>query len=569
MNTSVRLFFICISSFAIVSCSEDGATIITAAEPTADHDHPVPTVSSTSPVDLGTAADTNGPFNAVFDQEMFAVSLDNNSFTLTKTADSSTVSGSVSFDFFGRTASFTPDSQLPTLTSYTATLNTGVSNLIGTPLAADYSCSFTTADFAWGTAGSIEISGAHSSTPQIASDNSGNIIAVWVQGGSIWSSRFDGTAWGSAEPIGANAGGGSTPQIAIDNSGNAIAVWQQSGSIWANRFDSSIDLTIAATGWGSAELIEANAGNASDPQIAFDNSGNALAIWQQTDDIFRTSIFANRFDSSVDLTIAATGWGNAELVEIDDTESAFRPQITFDNSGNAIAVWVQQGTSDGIWVNHFDGSIGGTGWGSAELISANVAVASAWLPQIAIDSNGNALAVWSNFSASGNIYANRFDGSNWGSAELIQTVAGNPSSSAPPQIAFDNSGNALAIWQQYNGSTGDNIWANRFDGSSGGTGWGSAELVETDDVNTASDPQIAFDSRGNALAVWVQFDSSNNRSIMAKRFIGTSWGTVELVETIDTDVSAPQIVFDNRDHALVVWQQYDSTRYNIWANRFE
>ena len=72
-----------------------------------------------------------------------------------------------------------------------------------------------------------------------------------------------------------------------------------------------------------------------------------------------------------------------------------------------------------------------------------------------------------------------------------------------PQIAMDGTGAAIAVWSQndeYPASLWNNIWANRFDGSS----WGTAELIETDNASDASNPQIAMDGTGAAIAVWYQ-----------------------------------------------------------------
>ena len=154
-------------------------------------------------------------------------------------------------------------------------------------------------------------------------------------------------AWGMATLIETdNAADTFSPQVAFDASGNALAVWSQYDgtrySIYANRF------TAATSSWGMAALIETdNAGNAGDPQIAFDGSGNALAVWEQTDGT-RFNIWANRF------TAATSSWGNAALIETDNAGGAFSPQIAFDASGNALAVWRQSdGTRLNIWANSF------------------------------------------------------------------------------------------------------------------------------------------------------------------------------------------------------------------------
>ena len=116
-----------------------------------------------------------------------------------------------------------------------------------------------------------------------------------------------------------NAGNARDPKIALDASGNAMAVWRQSdgtrNNLWANRYNAS------TSAWGTATLLETdNAGNASNPQIALDASGNALAVWYQSDGT-RNNIWANRYNAST------SAWGTATLIETDNAGSASSPQI--------------------------------------------------------------------------------------------------------------------------------------------------------------------------------------------------------------------------------------------------
>lgn len=362
-------------------------------------------------------------------------------------------------------------------------------------------------------------------------------------------------SWGSAETIDNDTGGASFPQVAFDHNGNAIAVWQQNDgsyvSIYANYYT-------YGSGWGTAELIESgNAGNAYSPQIAFDGGGDATAVWRQDDGSGIYSIYANRYTSG-------GGWGTAELIENDDTGSAETPQIAFDADGNALTVWSQyDGSYYSIYANRYTPV---SGWGTAELIESSD-TGNANKPQIAFDADGNALAVWE-LGDGGvfpvfSIYANRYtSGSGWGTAELIEGEAGDTDS---PQIAFDADGNALAVWYQINGSY-YSIYANRY---TSGSGWGTAELIESDDTNNASYPQVAFDTAGNALAVWEQSDGSYV-NIYANRYTsGGGWGMAELVESSDTgDANRPQIAFDASGNALTVWAQDDGSTHNIWSNHY-
>jgi hypothetical protein len=538
-STSIIL---CISFLSACGGGSDSTTVTP--------DTTAPTVSSKTPAASATAVARNSAITATFDEDMFATTVDATSFTLAK---SGAVDGTVTFDAVSNVATFTPSSELAILATYTATLGTAITDLSGNSLAADYNWSFTTADGAWGAAEQIETDNAGSATnPHVAFDSSGNAIAVWSQTDgseySIYAKGFDGTNWGNAELIEEeNAGNAFSPQVAFDGSGNAIAVWFQSdgarNNIWANRFD--------GTNWGDAELIEEeNAGDAFSAQVAFDSSGNAIAVWFQSDGA-RNNIWANRFDGS--------SWGAAKLIETENAGDARNSQVAFDSSGNAIAVWQQNdGTLNNIYANRFVG----TSWGDAELIETENA-GDARIPHVAFDSSGNAIAVWQQSDGThDSIWANRFDGSSWGDAELIETE--NAGDARIPQVAFDSSGNAISVWFQSDGAR-NNIWANRFDGSS----WGAAKLIETENAGDARNPQVAFDSSGNAIAVWYQSDGSLS-NIYANRFDGTNWGAAELIEIENAgDALSPQVAFDSSGNAIAVWGQYDESRSNISANRFQ
>jgi hypothetical protein len=48
-------------------------------------------------------------------------------------------------------------------------------------------------------------------------------------------------------------------------------------------------------------------------------------------------------------------WGTAALIEADNAGGAYGPQIALDANGNALAVWSQNdGTRSNIWSNRFE-----------------------------------------------------------------------------------------------------------------------------------------------------------------------------------------------------------------------
>jgi hypothetical protein len=94
-----------------------------------------PTVSSTTPLDLATSVARDSTITATFNEDMFATTVDASSFTLDKSGN---INGTVAFEANTNVATFTPDSELAILSTYTATLSTDITDLSGNPLVNDY-----------------------------------------------------------------------------------------------------------------------------------------------------------------------------------------------------------------------------------------------------------------------------------------------------------------------------------------------------------------------------------------------------------------------------------------------
>ncbi|GLH68089.1 hypothetical protein [Geothrix edaphica] len=258
----------------------------------------------------------------------------------------------------------------------------------------------------------------------------------------------------------------------------------------------------------------------------------------------------------------AKAWGVAALIETDNAGPAYLPQVAMDGNGNALAVWQQHdGMRFNLWSNRYTV---GAGWGVATLIETdNISDASD--PQIAVNASGNGLAVWAQHDgAHRNIVANRYTvGTGWGTAVLIETD--NAGNANQPQVVMDANGNGLAVWTQDDG-TYQTVMANRY---TAGSGWGTAATIETGIVGDAFEPRIAIGANGNALAVWVQSDGTR-LNVWANRYtVGSGWGTAGLIETDNAgDAYSPRIALDANGNGEVVWSQFDGTRNNIVANRY-
>jgi hypothetical protein len=286
-------------------------------------------------------------------------------------------------------------------------------------------------------------------------------------------------------------------------------VWQQFRFPPHSRINEN-RLLAGAAGWDNSTSgtigaeSDVPSGGLQSPQIAFDNNGNALVVWEQySSDGTHSNIYSSRLRAN-----SGGVWDTPLPVNTDNGQSAQRPQIAFDKDDNSLVVWDQftaDGTHTNIWSSRLTAAAGST-WTAPSAVSTDNGN-SAQLARIAIDSNGNALVVWDQFDG---IWSARYVASagNWTMAEQI-------GSGVSAQIAFDASGNALAVWAGTDGGIFSNHYTPNYTLASG---WSAVAPVPTGTNTGASNPQIAFDAQGNAMAVWEQLDSATSDNVWSSRF---------------------------------------------------
>src|SRR3989338_5369929 len=148
-----------------------------------------------------------------------------------------------------------------------------------------------------------------------------------------------------------------------------------------------------------------------------------------------------------------------------------------------------------------------------------------------------------------------------------------PSNAYRTDIAFDKKGNAIAVFEQKSGDV-YRVFANRY---VYGKGWESAVAIDSG-IGNGYRGQVAFDREGNAIAVFKQEIAEGRYRVYANYYkntdtdtntdTGGGWqGPVPIDIDNDTGVVDGQdIVFDGEGNAAAVFEEQDGGELGIYVN---
>ena len=169
---------------------------------------------------------------------------------------------------------------------------------------------------------------------QVATNNNGTVIAVWLEIGQLSSARYDfaSDTWSAVQVLDfftttIASTIFSDPQIAMNASSNAFAVWvnQKTNRIDVRRHLGGADWAVA---WEPiVEISDANAPTVLNPHVAIDFNGNAIVVWEQDGEVYYSY-----FDAS------ANAWSASQSIG-----EGMNPKVAIEATGTAIIVWEQDG----------------------------------------------------------------------------------------------------------------------------------------------------------------------------------------------------------------------------------
>ena len=273
------------------------------------------------------------------------------------------------------------------------------------------------------------------------------------------------------------------------------------------------------------------------PQVTFDAEGNAVAVWERSD--------GNRLVVQAAARARASGrWSIPEDLARSGGDS-LSPQVAVDADGNALAVWVR--SSGGVWAVQSSVRPRGSLWQPAETVDRTTAGAVS--PHVVFDVRGNAVAAWAALAGTNwsIVTAERARDGGWDAPELLAAAGEYPR--VRLQLAVDGRGSVFALWEGLNGLHPVVQASVR---SASGQRWSVVRDL-SDDTSDAVSPELAVDAGGDVVAVWARTNGRNWVVQAAQRRAGKSWEPPRTVSSSGRDAVAPDVALDPRGNALAVW----------------
>ena len=405
---------------------------------------------------------------------------------------------------------------------------------------------------AWLPAVDVSVAGADATVPQVAVDSRGDATAVWE--------RFNGTnsivqaalrpaggAWQAPIDLSVPGQDAFDAVVALDAQGVATAVW--------DRFNGSNHIVQAAIRpwggvWQAPVDLSVAGGDAGIPQVALDAHGDATAVWIRSDGtnyIVQAAIrpAGGTWQAPVDLSVPG--------------QEAREPGIAVNAQGDATAIWRRSNGTNYI-VQSATRPAGSTWQAPVDL---SVAGQSALGPRVAVDSQGDATAVWQRPNGANSIVqaALRPAGGVW-QAPVDVSVGGQDA--FDPEVVLDAQGVATAVWDRFNGS---NYIVQSAIRPAGGV-WQAPVDLSVTGQNVAI-PQVALDTHGNADAVWERSNGATDIVQGAIRPAGGTWQAPVDLSAPGQNAVNPQIAFDLQGDATAVWQRFNATNYIVQAAGYD
>ncbi|HVY26969.1 MAG TPA: hypothetical protein VHB79_10470 [Polyangiaceae bacterium] len=294
--------------------------------------------------------------------------------------------------------------------------------------------------------------------------------------------------------------------MAVAPSGMVTFFDNSSPGSWAYRTD-------ANGAWAKPDTLSASTTAFGPPQVAFDAAGNGLAVWRAETVAGLEEILSSRF------TLATGKWSPASVVPGSQASAAGTdyergvPALAMDSEGNAVALWINRkgsGSAEALMAS--DCSKVGT-WGTPVQVAPSLLSRPTFdAPGLVFDGEDFVVAFTATDGHQVGAYTARrsASGASWSSPERRQAAGDAASATRMPRLAGDRRGNLILVWTTGSAPSFKLVYQRYSQGS-----WGETKEIPDgtfdNEYFTLSNypmPLTVNDSGYGALA-WGDYDASH------------------------------------------------------------
>ncbi len=149
----------------------------------------------------------------------------------------------------------------------------------------------------------------------------------------------------------------------------------------------------------------------------------------------------------------------------------------------------------------------------------------------------------------------------------------------PPKVAMDSDGNAVVVWTQNDGHPNDDflrvykseyrdgVWTHPADCSDFMSPGDWGDLVTGTDATTdkpviSRPAKVAMGDNGDAVVAWIQDDHNDDNTLLVSEYRNGAWTHPTDISTDNfspagEDVKTFHVCMDNSGNTIVTWRQYD------------
>ena len=284
--------------------------------------------------------------------------------------------------------------------------------------------------------------------------------------------------------------------------------------------------------------LSAPADHVASPQLAIDG-GTVVVVW-------------NRYDGKNLIVQAASrdaktrAWSAPASLSTPGRD-AQAPRIAVNSRGDAVAVWASVGFTG--WTIQAASRPAGGAWQPAVPLDSPQAGTAA--PDVVVDDTGRAVAVWAATGGTGwrvQAASRNADGT-W--SKVVAISGQDATGSIAPQVAREGSNDVLAVWSR---TIGNATVIETSTLSAGKTTWTPAAPPFAV-ANDALAPTLAVNARGDGLIIWTSFDKAGLSVRASYRRAGKVWGRPSPSRALQRAPSRRESPSNARGDAIAVWTQ--------------